>query len=67
MDSLFKHLPFVFCYLINPGKCMFAAASLEFLGHRVEQHCVRPLQRHVQAINDFPPPQYVVLNNYNSF
>jgi hypothetical protein len=77
MDSLFKHLPFVFCYLddliitshtlkehhehlrqiftilqenglqINPAKCMFAAAAMEFLVHRVEQHRVRPLQRHI--------------------
>jgi cleavage and polyadenylation specificity factor subunit 1 len=89
MDSLFKHLPFVFCYLddliiashtleehhkhlpqiftllqenglqINPAKCLFAAAAVEFLGHRVDQHGVRPLQRHVQAISDFPPPQDV--------
>ncbi len=44
---------------INPAKCMFAAAALEFLGHRVDQHGVRPLQRHVQAISDFPPPQDV--------
>jgi hypothetical protein len=89
MDSLFKHLAFVFCYLddiiivshtleehhehlrqiftilqenglqINPAKCVFAAATVEFLGHRVDQHVVRPLQRHVQAISDFPPPQDV--------
>jgi hypothetical protein len=88
MDSLFKHLPFVFCYLddliiashtleehhehlrqiftilqenglqINPAKCVFAVA--EFLGHRADQHGVRPLQRHVQAISDFPPPQDVL-------
>jgi hypothetical protein len=90
MDSLFKHLPFLFCYLddliiashtldehnehlrqiftiiqenglqINPAKCVFAAAAaMEFLGHRVDQHGVRPLQWHVQAISDFPPPQDV--------
>jgi hypothetical protein len=81
MDSLFKDLPFVFCYLddliiashtleehhehlrqiftilkenglqINPVKCVFAAAAMEFLGHRVDQHSVRPLQRHIQAIS----------------
>ncbi len=89
MDRLFKHLPFVFCYLdhlifashtleehhehlrqiftilqenglqINPAKCVFAAAAMEFLGHRVDQHGVRPLQQHIQAISDFPPPQDV--------
>ena len=67
MDSLLKHLPFVFCYMddiiiasnsleehiehlqqiftilqenglqINPAKCVFAAAAVEFLGHRVDQ------------------------------
>jgi hypothetical protein len=88
MDRLFKHLPFVFCYLddliiasrtleehhehlqqiftilqenglqINPAKCVFAAA-VEFLGHRVDQHGARPLQRHVQAISEFPSPQDV--------
>jgi hypothetical protein len=85
MDSILKHLPFVFCYLddiiiashsleehmehilqifiilqenglqINPTKCVFAAAAVEFLGHRVDQDGVRLLQRHVQAISDFPP------------
>ncbi len=105
MDSLFKHLPFVFCYLddiiiashtleehhehlrqiftilqenglqINSVKCLFAAAAVEFLGHRVDQHGVRPLQRHVQTISDFPPPQDVkqlqqflgIVNFYRSF
>jgi hypothetical protein len=32
---------------------------VEFLGHRVNQHGVRPLQQHIQAISDFPPPQDV--------
>jgi hypothetical protein len=40
---------------INPAKCVFAAA-LEFLGHRVDQQGVRPLQWPVQAISDIPPP-----------
>jgi hypothetical protein len=85
MDSLIKHLPFVFCYLddliiashtleehhehlqqiftilqkkglqIHPVKCVFASAPVVFLGHRVDQHGVWLLQRHVQAISDFPP------------
>jgi hypothetical protein len=90
MDSLLKHLPFVFCYLddiiiashsleehhehlrqiftilqenglqISPAKCVFVA-TVEFLGHRVDQDGVRQLQRYVQAISDFtpPPPQDV--------
>ena len=84
MDSLLKHLPFVFCYLDDliiasdtleehhkhlrqiftipqdqPSKCVFAAAAVELLGHRVDQYGVRPLQLHIQAISDFPPPQDV--------
>jgi hypothetical protein len=89
MDSLLKHLPFVFCYLddiniashsleehlehlqqiftiqqenglqINPAKCVFAVAAVEFLGHRVDQDGVWPLQRYVQAISDSSPPQDV--------
>jgi hypothetical protein len=42
---------------INPAKCVFAASAVEFLGHRVDQHGIRPLQRHVTAIQDFPPPR----------
>ncbi len=86
MDSLLKHLPFVFCDIIiashsleehlehlrqiftilqenvlqiNPAKWVFAAAAVEFLGHKVDQDGVWPLQRHEQAISDSPPPQDV--------
>jgi hypothetical protein len=38
---------------------VFAATAVEILGHRVDQHGVWPLQWHVQAISDFPPPQDV--------
>ncbi len=38
---------------------MCVAPVVEFLGHRVDQHGVQPLQRHVQAISYFPPPQDV--------
>jgi hypothetical protein len=41
---------------INPAKCVFAASAVEFLGHRVDQHGVLTLQRHIQAISDFPSP-----------
>jgi hypothetical protein len=60
-----EHLRQIFTILqesglqINPAKCVFATAAMEFLGHRVDQHGVRPLQRHVQAISEFSPPQDV--------
>jgi cleavage and polyadenylation specificity factor subunit 1 len=50
---------------INPAKCVFASAAVEFLTHRVGQHGVQLLQRHVQAISEFPPTQDV--NSYSSF
>ncbi|MFN9906060.1 MAG: reverse transcriptase domain-containing protein, partial [bacterium] len=64
LEEHIEHLRQIFTILqenglqINPAKCVFAAA-VEFLGHRVDQDGVRPLQRHVQAISDFPPPQDV--------
>ncbi len=33
-----------------------SAIAEEFLGHQVDQDGVRPLQRHIQAISDSPPP-----------
>jgi hypothetical protein len=64
LEEHHEHLRQIFTILqenglqINPVKCVFAAA-VEFLGHRVDQHGVHPLQRHVQAISDSPPPQDV--------
>jgi hypothetical protein len=85
MDSLFKQLPFLFCYLddliiashtleehlvhrrqiftirqehslqINPAKCAFAPAAVEFLGHRVDQYGVRPLQSMCKPLVNFLP------------
>ena len=45
--------------IINPSKCVFGAASLDFLGHRVSAAGIAPLQAKVQAIQDFPPPTSV--------
>ena len=41
-------------HIINSTKCAFVATALEFLGHRVKEHGIRPLQRHVTAIQQFP-------------
>jgi hypothetical protein len=86
MDSILKHLPFVFCYLddiiiasnsleehnkhlrqiftilqenslqINPAKCVFAAAAVEFLGHRVDQDGVRRSSGTCRPSVISPPP-----------
>ena len=63
LEEHHEHLRQIFTILqenglqINPAKCLFAAA-VEFLG-RVDQDGVRRLQRHMQAISDFRPPQDV--------
>jgi hypothetical protein len=41
---------------INPSKCTFAVSSVKFLGHMVDGNGIVPLPRHVQAIQEFPPP-----------
>jgi hypothetical protein len=62
LEEHIEHLRQIFTILqenglqINPAKCVFAVAAVEFLRHRVDQDSVRQLQRHVQAISDFPPP-----------
>lgn len=37
-------------------KCMFAATSMEYLGHELSSDGVRPLQRLVTAVQEFPRP-----------
>ncbi len=64
LEEHHEHLQQIFTILqenglqINPVKCVFATA-VEFLCHWVDQHGIRPFQRHVQSISDFPPPQDV--------
>ena len=43
--------------LINPNKCLFAAPSLNFLGHHIDRHGISPLPEKVKAVNEFPQPQ----------
>lgn len=42
--------------VINPGKCLFGAASLSFLGHTVTSQGITPTQEKVTAIRKFPKP-----------
>nr|VZI06940.1 unnamed protein product [Spirometra erinaceieuropaei] len=57
-----EHLTTVFDRLqqygvvLNPSKCVFGVPSLEFLGHLVDSHGIRPLPSKVAAIRDFPSP-----------
>ena len=42
--------------LINPSKCVLGAEQLEFLGHHVDQHGIRPLDHKVKVIHNFSQP-----------
>ena len=42
--------------VINPAKCQFGANTLDFLGHRVSEEGIAPLEEKVTAIREFPQP-----------
>ena len=42
--------------LIHPAKCIFGVKELDFLGHRVDNQGIRPLEEKVQVIREFPQP-----------
>ena len=46
-----------FGVIINPTKCHFGAATLQFLGHYVNRDGIRPLEEKVQVIRGFPLPK----------
>ena len=41
---------------MNPAKCEFGVPSLNFLGHHIDQHGIRPLHTKTDAIQHFPIP-----------
>jgi Reverse transcriptase (RNA-dependent DNA polymerase) len=45
--------------ILNRKKCVFAAASLDFLGHRVSAEGISPLESRVAAVKSFPQPKNV--------
>ena len=63
LDEYLCHLREVFSHLqdhgilINASKSVLGAASLEFLGHQVDQQGICPLASKVQVIQGFPQPQ----------
>ena len=60
-DEHLSHLRQVFTRLqdygiqLNVSKCLFGVASLEFLGHHVDQHVIRPLPSKVRVIQFSQP------------
>ena len=60
---------------INPGKCVFGASLLTFLGHIISPDGISPLPEKVKALQDLQPPTslrqlrhfFGLLNNYRRF
>ena len=74
-----EHLREVCCRLaangivINPNKCVLDAESLEFLGHQVDKHGIRPLEEKVQYLGSvhvhhklYVHREYFMLTKVNS-
>jgi hypothetical protein len=45
--------------VLNIEKCAFAQPSVDFLGHHVSAEGATPLQSHIAAVRDFPPPSTI--------
>ena len=43
---------------LGPEKCNFFADHISFLGHEIDQHGVRPLKSHVEAVKSLSVPQF---------
>jgi len=43
--------------VINPAKCQFGVAEIDFLGHRMNSAGIAPLLNKIEAITSFPRPQ----------
>ena len=41
---------------INPDKCTWAASSVVYLGHIIDSNEIRPLPKHIDAVNKFLTP-----------
>ena len=60
---------------VSPTKCELGQSSLEFLGHYISAQGVRPLQKKVNIVKDFPLPSTIrklrgllgVVNYYHRF
>lgn len=62
-------------FTLKKSKCTFMAQTVEYLGHQVDQHGIRPLPEKVEAITKAPVPKNVqelrsflgLLNYYGKF
>ena len=60
---------------LNRTKCFFLQPSLDYLGHRLDEHGIHPTQEKVRAIRDAPEPKNItelrsflgLINYYGKF
>uniref|UniRef100_UPI00358E72B9 uncharacterized protein n=1 Tax=Myxine glutinosa TaxID=7769 RepID=UPI00358E72B9 len=45
--------------IINPAKCRFGVATIDFLGYRITVHGAVPLPAKVEAVRAFPRPRMI--------
>lgn len=59
--QLFKTLDRIHDYgfKLRLDKCRFGVSSVEFCGHTIDQHNIRPLPGKLKSIQDLPPPENI--------
>ena len=43
---------------LGPHKCSFFSPQITYLGHTVDKHSIKPVSSYVEAVRDWPLPQY---------
>jgi len=70
-DEHVKHLYEILSILananfqVNPDKCFIAVQEIDFLGHTINEHGIKPNGEKIKAIVDLPPP--TTLKEANEF
>ena len=65
VEEHIQHLQIVFGRLrdaglkVHPGKCVFGADNIDFLGHRISADKLEPQQDKLAAIRDLSSPTYI--------
>ncbi|CAF3314989.1 unnamed protein product [Rotaria sp. Silwood2] len=62
LSSLCKHN-----FQLNPPKCFFAKQQIDYLGHTIDIHGMRPLHDNIKAIQELSLPYESTLKQANEF
>ncbi len=44
-------------FIVNLKKCRFFAPAVEYLGHLIDKHGIKPLEKKLKAVTELPVPQ----------